>query len=64
MIFPVLELVRYVSRFMTLHPGDVLSTGTPAGVGMGRPDGYLRAGDVLELEIDGLGRQRQVLGSA
>jgi 2-keto-4-pentenoate hydratase/2-oxohepta-3-ene-1,7-dioic acid hydratase in catechol pathway len=64
MIFDVHELVHYVSQFMTLYPGDVVNTGTPAGVGMGRPDGYLRPGDVVELEIDGLGRQRQVIGSA
>ncbi|MFI5524821.1 fumarylacetoacetate hydrolase family protein [Streptomyces platensis] len=65
-IFPVAEVVRYVSRFMTLHPGDVINTGTPAGVAMGHPDPkpYLRAGDVVELEIDGLGRQRQVLKDA
>ncbi|MGC0316065.1 fumarylacetoacetate hydrolase family protein [Kitasatospora acidiphila] len=65
MIFPVLSVVHYISRFMVLHPGDVISTGTPAGVAMGRPDGpYLRPGDVMELEIDGLGRQRQLLGKA
>ncbi|WP_172384385.1 fumarylacetoacetate hydrolase family protein [Streptomyces sp. MNP-20] len=60
-IFPVAEVVRYVSRFMTLYPGDVINTGTPAGVALGRPEPkpYLRAGDVVELEIDGLGRQRQ-----
>ncbi|MGW3008948.1 fumarylacetoacetate hydrolase family protein [Streptomyces sp. NPDC001219] len=65
-IFPVAEVVRYVSRFMTLHPGDVLNTGTPAGVAMGHPDPkpYLRAGDVVELEIDGLGRQRQEFRAA
>ncbi|MFG2493685.1 fumarylacetoacetate hydrolase family protein [Streptomyces caniferus] len=65
-IFPVAEVVRYVSRFMTLYPGDVINTGTPAGVAMGRPEPkpYLRAGDVVELEIDGLGRQRQVLKDA
>jgi len=65
-IFPVAEVVRYVSHFMTLHPGDILNTGTPAGVAMGHPDPkpYLRAGDVVELEIDGLGRQRQRLRSA
>ncbi|MEV5479836.1 MULTISPECIES: fumarylacetoacetate hydrolase family protein [Streptomyces] len=62
-IFPVAEVVRYVSRFMTLYPGDVLNTGTPSGVAMGHPDPkpYLRAGDVVELEIDGLGRQRTAL---
>ncbi|AXE26515.1 2-hydroxyhepta-2,4-diene-1,7-dioate isomerase [Streptomyces globosus] len=60
-IFPVGEVVHYLSRFMTLHPGDVVITGTPGGVAMGRPEPkpYLRAGDVVELEIDGLGRQRQ-----
>ncbi|MEW1695567.1 fumarylacetoacetate hydrolase family protein [Streptomyces sp. NPDC093249] len=65
-IFPVARVVRYVSRFMTLYPGDVINTGTPAGVAMGQPDPkpYLRAGDVVELEIDGLGRQRQELKGA
>ncbi|MGW7358925.1 fumarylacetoacetate hydrolase family protein [Streptomyces sp. NPDC054802] len=65
-IFPVAEVVRYLSRFMTLHPGDVINTGTPAGVAMGRPEPkpYLRAGDVVELEIDGLGSQRQELKDA
>ncbi|MFF5189466.1 fumarylacetoacetate hydrolase family protein [Streptomyces sp. NPDC000345] len=60
-IFPVGEVVRYVSQFMTLHPGDVINTGTPAGVALGAPDPkpFLRAGDVVELEIPGLGRQRQ-----
>jgi 2-keto-4-pentenoate hydratase/2-oxohepta-3-ene-1,7-dioic acid hydratase in catechol pathway len=65
MIFDVYELVCYVSHFMTLYPGDVLNTGTPAGVALGRADTpYLRAGDVVELEIDALGRQRQVFGQA
>ncbi|WP_329166026.1 fumarylacetoacetate hydrolase family protein [Streptomyces sp. NBC_01267] len=65
-IFPVGEVVRYLSQFMTLYPGDVINTGTPAGVAMGQPDPkpYLRAGDVVELEIEGLGRQRQVLKDA
>ncbi|MGA5196206.1 fumarylacetoacetate hydrolase family protein [Streptomyces exfoliatus] len=65
-IFPVAEVVRYVSRFMTLYPGDVINTGTPAGVAMGQPEPkpYLRPGDVVELEIDGLGRQRQELKGA
>ncbi|MFE2231550.1 fumarylacetoacetate hydrolase family protein [Streptomyces sp. NPDC059442] len=65
-IFPVAEVVHYVSQFMTLHPGDVINTGTPAGVAMGQPEPkpYLRAGDVVELEIDGLGRQRQELKDA
>ncbi|MCZ4118866.1 fumarylacetoacetate hydrolase family protein [Streptomyces sp. H39-S7] len=65
-IFPVAEVVRYLSQFMALYPGDVINTGTPAGVAMGQPEPkpYLRAGDVVELEIDGLGRQRQVLADA
>lgn len=65
-IFPVGEVVRYVSRFMTLYPGDVINTGTPAGVAMGQPEPkpYLRSGDVVELEIEGLGRQRQELKDA
>jgi 2-keto-4-pentenoate hydratase/2-oxohepta-3-ene-1,7-dioic acid hydratase in catechol pathway len=65
-IFPVGEVVRYVSQFMTLYPGDVINTGTPAGVAMGQPEPkpYLRAGDVVELEIAGLGRQRQELKDA
>ncbi|MGW2057161.1 fumarylacetoacetate hydrolase family protein [Streptomyces sp. NPDC001840] len=60
-IFGVGEVVRYVSQFMTLYPGDVINTGTPAGVALGKPEPkpYLRAGDVVELEIEGLGRQRQ-----
>ncbi|MCJ0872199.1 fumarylacetoacetate hydrolase family protein [Streptomyces sp. AP-93] len=60
-IFAVGEVVRYVSQFMTLYPGDVIVTGTPAGVAAGQPEPkpFLRAGDVVELEIDGLGRQRQ-----
>ncbi|MFI6941777.1 fumarylacetoacetate hydrolase family protein [Streptomyces sp. NPDC050418] len=65
-IFPVAEVVRYVSQFMTLYPGDIINTGTPAGVAMGQPEPkpYLRAGDVVELEIEGLGRQRQELKDA
>ncbi|MFG1805919.1 fumarylacetoacetate hydrolase family protein [Streptomyces sp. NPDC049040] len=65
-IFPVAEVVRYLSHFMTLYPGDVINTGTPAGVALGQPEPrpYLRPGDVVELAIDGLGRQRQVLASA
>ncbi|MFF3322099.1 fumarylacetoacetate hydrolase family protein [Streptomyces sp. NPDC002889] len=65
-IFPVAEVVRYVSRFMTLYPGDIINTGTPAGVALGQPEPkpYLRAGDVVELEIEGLGRQRQELKDA
>ncbi|MEU4276894.1 fumarylacetoacetate hydrolase family protein [Streptomyces tanashiensis] len=65
-IFPVAEVVRYVSRFMTLYPGDIINTGTPAGVAMGQPEPkpYLRPGDVVELEVEGLGRQRQELKGA
>lgn len=60
MIYGVPYLVHYLSQFMTLHPGDVISTGTPPGVGMGMtPPRYLRAGDVMELGIEGLGVQRQ-----
>ncbi|MFF7328567.1 fumarylacetoacetate hydrolase family protein [Streptomyces sp. NPDC008150] len=64
-IFPVGEVVRYVSQFMTLYPGDVINTGTPAGVAMGcaEPKPFLRAGDVVELEVEGLGRQRQVFAA-
>ncbi|GAA4980441.1 2-keto-4-pentenoate hydratase/2-oxohepta-3-ene-1,7-dioic acid hydratase in catechol pathway [Nonomuraea thailandensis] len=65
MIFDVAEVVRYLSQFMVLEPGDVINTGTPAGVAMGMPgQPYLRAGDVVELEIEGLGRQRQTVGQA
>ncbi len=60
MIFDVATLVSYISEFMTLLPGDVISTGTPAGVAMGmNPPRYLKAGDVVELGIDGLGESRQ-----
>ncbi|WP_246062195.1 fumarylacetoacetate hydrolase family protein [Haloactinospora alba] len=65
MIFGVEYLVYYLSHFMVLHPGDVVITGTPAGVAMGRPgQPYLRPGDTMELAIDGLGRQRQQLVAA
>jgi 2-keto-4-pentenoate hydratase/2-oxohepta-3-ene-1,7-dioic acid hydratase in catechol pathway len=61
MIFEVPFLVSYISQFMTLLPGDVISTGTPAGVGLGfNPPIYLKRGDVIELGIEGLGEQRQV----
>jgi 2-keto-4-pentenoate hydratase/2-oxohepta-3-ene-1,7-dioic acid hydratase in catechol pathway len=61
MIFGVAHLVSYVSRFMTLYPGDLITTGTPPGVGMGmKPTPmYLKPGDVMTLGIDGLGTQRQ-----
>ncbi len=66
MVFGVLHLVHYLSQFMTLEPGDLLTTGTPPGVGLGQKPNpqYLREGDVMELEIDGLGVQRQLLQSA
>jgi 2,4-diketo-3-deoxy-L-fuconate hydrolase len=58
MIFSIAELVSYISRFMSLQPGDVILTGTPAGVGFGqKPPVYLRAGDVVTASIDGLGEQ-------
>jgi 2-keto-4-pentenoate hydratase/2-oxohepta-3-ene-1,7-dioic acid hydratase in catechol pathway len=60
MIFGVDFLVSYASKFMALEPGDVITTGTPPGVGMGmKPPRYLRRGDVIELGIEGLGVQRQ-----
>lgn len=60
LIFNVPFLISYVSRFMTLLPGDIISTGTPAGVGLGfNPPVYLKPGDVMELGIDGLGASRQ-----
>lgn len=63
MIFTVAEIISHLSQLMTLHPGDVIATGTPPGVGMGqKPEPiYLKAGDVMELEIQGLGRQRQAV---
>jgi 2,4-diketo-3-deoxy-L-fuconate hydrolase len=62
MIFGVAHLVSYISNYMTLLPGDLISTGTPAGVGMGlRPPVYLKVGDIVELSVEGLGRQRQRL---
>ena len=61
-IFNIPHLVFYTSHFMTLLPGDIISTGTPAGVGLGmKPPVYLKAGDVVELGIDGLGEARQVV---
>jgi 2-keto-4-pentenoate hydratase/2-oxohepta-3-ene-1,7-dioic acid hydratase in catechol pathway len=61
MIFPVRQLIAYVSRFMTLYAGDLLITGTPPGVGMGRKPvaRFLKAGDEMHLGIDKLGEQRQ-----
>ncbi|SCY28567.1 fumarylacetoacetate hydrolase family protein [Paracoccus tibetensis] len=60
MVYQVPFLIHYLSQFMTLHPGDVISTGTPPGVGMGmKPQRFLKAGDVVELGIERLGSQRQ-----
>jgi 2,4-diketo-3-deoxy-L-fuconate hydrolase len=61
MVFSVAELVSYISRFMTLEPGDIISTGTPPGVGMGlKPiPQFLKAGDEVRLSVEGLGEQRQ-----
>jgi 2-keto-4-pentenoate hydratase/2-oxohepta-3-ene-1,7-dioic acid hydratase in catechol pathway len=66
MIFGVIKLVSYVSHFITLHPGDIISTGTPPGVGMGKkPEPvFLRPGQVMRLGIDGLGEQQQTLVAA
>jgi 2-keto-4-pentenoate hydratase/2-oxohepta-3-ene-1,7-dioic acid hydratase in catechol pathway len=60
MIFDVFTLVHYLSQFMTLEPGDLISTGTPPGVGLGmKPPQYLKPGDTVELSIEHLGTQRQ-----
>lgn len=60
MVYGVAHLISYLSQFMTLHPGDIISTGTPPGVGLGmKPPRYLKAGDVVELGIQGLGEQKQ-----
>ncbi|MBD9722478.1 fumarylacetoacetate hydrolase family protein [Streptomyces caniscabiei] len=65
MIFPVDHLVSYLSQYMVLEPGDVINTGTPAGVALGLPGTpYLRPGDTVELSVDGLGAQRQTFGQA
>jgi 2-keto-4-pentenoate hydratase/2-oxohepta-3-ene-1,7-dioic acid hydratase in catechol pathway len=65
MTFGVHHLVWYISQFLVLRPGDIVNTGTPAGVALGRPGGgYLRTGDTMRLEIDGLGAQQQTLGLA
>ena len=62
MIFGVAHLVSYVSRFMTLEPGDIITTGTPPGVGLGmKPPVFLKPGDVMRLGIDGLSQQRQMV---
>jgi len=62
MIFGIAHIVSYISQFMTLHPGDVIPTGTPPGVAMGmKPPKWLKPGDVVELGIQGLGKQRQTV---
>ncbi|TNM61715.1 fumarylacetoacetate hydrolase family protein [Aliirhizobium smilacinae] len=62
MIFSLAHIVSYLSRFMRLEPGDIITTGTPPGVGMGmKPPTYLKRGDVMTLGIDGLGEQRQTV---
>jgi 2-keto-4-pentenoate hydratase/2-oxohepta-3-ene-1,7-dioic acid hydratase in catechol pathway len=62
MVFTVANLVSYVSRFMTLEPGDIITTGTPPGVGLGqKPPMYLKAGDIITLGIEKLGGQKQLV---
>ena len=64
MVFKPYEIVRYLSQFLVLEPGDLINTGTPPGVGMGfKPPIWLRPGDVMELGIDGLGTQRQTVAA-
>jgi 2-keto-4-pentenoate hydratase/2-oxohepta-3-ene-1,7-dioic acid hydratase in catechol pathway len=64
MIFNVSFLVSYISKFLMLEPGDVITTGTPPGVGMGmKPPVYLKPGDIIRLGIDGLGEQKQLVTS-
>lgn len=64
MIFPVAQLIHHLSQYLVLEPGDVVNTGTPQGVALSGRFPYLAPGDVTELEIEGLGRQRQLLGRA
>ena len=65
MVYQIPHLVHYLSQFMTLEPGDVISTGTPPGVGLGQnPQVYLKEGDVMDLSIEGLGSQRQTVCQA
>ncbi len=60
MVFNCAHLVSYISQFMTLLPGDIITTGTPPGVGLGmKPPQYLKVGDIVTLGIQGLGEQRQ-----
>ncbi|MBN3849577.1 fumarylacetoacetate hydrolase family protein [Paraburkholderia sp. Ac-20342] len=63
MIFPIRKLVSYISEFVMLEPGDVITTGTPPGVGLGmKPEKYLKPGDVMRLSVEGLGVQEQIVG--
>jgi len=64
MVFSVVELVHHLSQYLVLEPGDLIITGTPEGVAMSGRFPYLKSGDVVELEIDGLGRQRQTVVAA
>ena len=65
MVFSVAEIISHMSQFMELRPGDIIATGTPEGVGMGlKPQRFLKAGDVMELEVEGLGTQRQTVDNA
>ena len=64
MIFSVAELVWDLSQYLVLEPGDVINTGTPEGVALSGRFPYLSPGDVVRLEIDGLGSQRQTMGAA
>ena len=60
MVYGVAHVVAYLSQFMSLQPGDIISTGTPPGVGMGqKPSVYLKAGDIVEMGIEGFGKQSQ-----
>ena len=62
MLFKVPDLVSYISQIMTLEPGDVISTGTPSGVGVGRkPQVFLKPGDVVEVELEGVGTLRNAV---
>lgn len=64
MIFTVAEIIEHLSQLFTFHPGDVISTGTPPGVGLGmKPPQFLKAGDTMELHIDGLGVQNQTVAA-
>lgn len=65
MVFSVVEIISYMSKFMVLRPGDIIATGTPSGVGMGqKPQRYLVPGDVMEPEVQGLGKQKQTAVAA